>query len=497
MNSNRKTKLNTIIGLANQIVTIVCGFILPAAILKVYGSEINGLVNSITQFLGFISLCELGVGAVVQSALYRPLAEKNNDQISAVMKSSQTFFSKVALVLVIYVIGLLFFFPATASEQFDFFFTAALIVAISISLFAQYYFGISNQLLLYADQKVYIPMVLNIAVVILNTVVSVILINIGISIQVVKLMTSVIYLLRPLLMKWYVNIHYVIDKKIKIEKEPIEQKWDGLAQHFCTVVVDRSSVIVLTFFSLTKVSIYTMYSLVVNGLYLLISSLSMGIQSLMGNLIARNEDKKLRECFTNYEWLMHFMITLIYSIAGVLITPFIILYTRDIKDANYNTPMFGVLLTLAYFVLSLQVIYKTIIKSAGHFRETRSAVLKATILNIVCSAVCVFMFGLIGAAWGILISMSFLTIYYVIYISNNILFRSARHFIKLIVTDMLIMFVINILGNCIIKVNCSSYVEWIVEAIKVSAVAMLISLLVHFVIYVDKFKMIIAMFRRK
>ena len=40
-----------------------------------YGSDVNGLVSSITQFLGYIALVEGGVGGVIRAALYKPLAK--------------------------------------------------------------------------------------------------------------------------------------------------------------------------------------------------------------------------------------------------------------------------------------------------------------------------------------------------------------------------------------------------------------------------------------
>ena len=55
---------------------------------NVFGSEVNGLVNSIAQFLGVISFLELGVGAVVQFALYKPLAEKNQEDVSKIISSA-------------------------------------------------------------------------------------------------------------------------------------------------------------------------------------------------------------------------------------------------------------------------------------------------------------------------------------------------------------------------------------------------------------------------
>ena len=63
----RKLAYNTTTSLLLQLISIVSGFIVPRLILGTYGSNVNGLVNSVTQFLGVITLLDLGVGAVVQS----------------------------------------------------------------------------------------------------------------------------------------------------------------------------------------------------------------------------------------------------------------------------------------------------------------------------------------------------------------------------------------------------------------------------------------------
>ena len=100
-----KLKLNTFSSLVFEIVTIVCGFILPRLIMQAYGSGINGLVNSITQFIGIITFLELGVGKVVQSALYKPLVDKDNDQISRVMVSAGKFFKHIAQIMFVYIVA--------------------------------------------------------------------------------------------------------------------------------------------------------------------------------------------------------------------------------------------------------------------------------------------------------------------------------------------------------------------------------------------------------
>lgn len=70
-------KRNTFSSIFYQITAIVCGFVLPRVILEYYGSEINGLTNSIMQFLQVIVLMEGGVGAVVRAAFYEPIANRD------------------------------------------------------------------------------------------------------------------------------------------------------------------------------------------------------------------------------------------------------------------------------------------------------------------------------------------------------------------------------------------------------------------------------------
>ena len=109
LTNQQKLRYTSITALMLQVTTLVCGFILPKMYLTYYGSTVNGLVSSITQFLGFIALAECGVGAVVRSAFYKPLAQKDNYDLSLIVVSSDSFFRKIALLLAIYVVVLIGF----------------------------------------------------------------------------------------------------------------------------------------------------------------------------------------------------------------------------------------------------------------------------------------------------------------------------------------------------------------------------------------------------
>ena len=287
MNRRKKLYLNTVTAFLNQLVALICGFILPRYILSYFGSDANGLVNSITQFLSIISFLELGVGPVIQSNLYKPLADKDTETISKIVVSSERFYRRIAYIFLAYIAILVVVFPSTTPE-YDFWYTASLLLIISISTFAQYYFGITYQVFLNADQKVYVHSTAQIITVILNTLLSVVLMKLGCGLHMVKLVSAIVFVMRPVVQNAYVKKNYRIDRKITYTEEPIKQKWNGFAQHLAAVVCGEIDVVLLTFFSTyQRVSIYSVYFLVVNGITKLIMTAVSGLESFWGNMLAR------------------------------------------------------------------------------------------------------------------------------------------------------------------------------------------------------------------
>lgn len=483
MNRSKKLKINTVSGLCGQIVTLTCGFIVPKLILNTYGSDVNGLVSSITRFLSFISLAECGVGAVVQSALYKPLAEKDYYKVSKIIISSERFFRKVGMILIIYIGVLIALYPSIINKRYSFFYTASLIIAISISSYVQYFFCMSYRLLLTADQVGYIQTSLQIITIILNTIFCVILSRAGASIQTFKLVTSLIFLLQPLGLAFYVKKNYKINKKIKFTDEPISQKWNGLSQHVAYVVLENTDTVVLTLLSsLSNVSIYNVYFLVVNGIKCMINVVISGAQSFLGNMYAKDEKDELVNAFSIYEWSIHTVVTFLFTCTAILIVPFVKIYTYGITDANYIDPLFGNLMALAQAMYCLRIPYNSIVFAAGHYKQTQISALIEALINIIVSVVLVFKYGIIGVAIGTFIAMSYRTVYLVFYLKKNIIMRPIKHFIRYIVVDIVIIS-ISYLLTINLEMNELSYVSWFILGIKVAIIVATITFLVNFLLY--------------
>lgn len=497
MSRKKKLLLNTMAGLLKQLVTVICGFILPRFFLLYYGSSVNGLVASITNFLSFISLLDMGVGAVIQANLYKPLADKDDVQISRILKSSERFFRRLAYIFIVYIVVLCALFPTIINKDYDPLFSVSLIVIISISTLAQYLFGITYQLLLNADQKAYVSLFIQIATVALNTILSIILIEHGFSIHIVKLMTVAVYVLRPIGQMLYVRSHYFIDKKIVLIGEPIKQKWNGFSQHLAAVICQNIDIVVLTLFStLENVSIYSVYFNVTNGVEQIILTAATGLESLFGNMIAKNEKEKLEKTFSAIEWIVHFGVTLIFTIAAISIVPFVIVYTRGITDANYVAPIFATILVIAYGAQCLRIPYFRVIKAAGHFKETQNGAYISALLNIVITVALVSQYGLVGAAIGTLVAMVYHTCYFVWYLRKNILKRRAIYFFEYVITDCLIAGVTFLVARWIAFTNIS-YASWVVFALKITSIALFVSIIVNVVFYRKQIHYIVRLIKGK
>ena len=112
----KKAALNSITALLAQCVSIICGFILPKLILSHFGSSYNGITSSISQFISCAVLLRAGIGSVTRAALYKPLAEGNNREISGIVNATNKYINHVALMFASMLIAFAGVFPFIVSD---------------------------------------------------------------------------------------------------------------------------------------------------------------------------------------------------------------------------------------------------------------------------------------------------------------------------------------------------------------------------------------------
>ena len=310
----------------------------------------------------------------------------------------------------------------------------------------------------------------------------------GASVHVVKLVSSIVFLIQPLSISFIAHRWYKINRKVEVDKNAIPQKWNGLAQHISAVVLQSSGITVLTFFStLENVSVYAIYFLVVNGVRNLTMAVTNGVQAFLGNLFAKGDVKTFEINFESFEFRMHFFVTLVFSITAVLVVPFVGVYTKGVTDVNYITPAFGILLTAGWGMYCLRLPYNIVVLAVGHYRQTQNSAIIEAVLNLVTGCILLFCYGLVGVAIGTLIAMVYRTSYLAWYISKNVLHRSLWIFVKHLFVDAIaiisFMAIIYVLGEPFTKACSSNYVEWVVSAVKASLIGILVVTIVNAVFF--------------
>ncbi len=494
---SKKALYNVITNLVLQIITIIYGFVVPKIIINNFGSNVNGLISSITQFLTYITLLESGFGPVVKAILYKPIANKDNITISKILKSSEIFFRKISYIFLVYIILLSIIYPFLVSNNFNSLYTISLIVIIAISTFAEYFFGMTYRLFLQADQKTYVISVIQIFTYILSILCIVLLVKFNASIQIIKLVGGIIFVLRPLLQNYYVKKKYNIKLKEVKERYEIKQKWDGLAQHIASVIHGNTDITLLTLFcTLTEVSVYSVYYLVVKGIKSIIQAFSNGIDASFGDMIAKNEHENLNNKFNLYEIIYFTITTIIFTSTIMLITPFIEIYTNGVKDANYIRYTFGYLIVVSEYLWAIRLPYSSVTLAAGHFKETRIGAWIECLSNIIISIILVWRFGIIGVTIGTIVAMTIRTIEFIYHTNKYILKRNICESIKKISIIIIETLIIVLICKYLPYLKNISYINLFVNGIMTATVAIIVVFTINILVYKKDMKVFTNIFKK-
>lgn len=494
---SKKAILNIVSSLMLQVVILISGFIVPKLIIEQFGSNVNGLISSITQFLAYITLLEAGIGPVIMSALYGPIARKDKKQIENILKAAEKFFRVIAIVFIIYLIILSVVYPMLVKSEFTFVYTMSLVIIISISTLSEYYFGMVYNLYLQAEQKTYVTSIIQTVTYILNTTIIILLVKANAEIQIIKLASGIIFVLRPIVQNIYVKKKYNINLKEADREYKLKQKWDGLAQHIASVIHSNTDITILTILApIAEVSVYSIYMLVIKGINSIIQAFSGGIDASFGDMIAKGENEQLNKSFKTYELFYYTITTIAYACTIALIVPFVKVYTKNITDANYIRPVFATIMVMAEFTWAIRMPYSGITLAAGHFKETQKGAWIESLTNIIVSVILVFKFGIIGVAIGTLVAMLIRTVEFMYHTNKYILRRKQVTSIIRVTITMIELVVIVIISKFIPEIEFTSYIEWIKYAIIILVISMAIVLPINLISYKADTKNLLNMLKR-
>lgn len=494
---NRVTLLNTISTLFLQIVLVLNGFIIPKLILDAFGSDVNGLVSSLTQFLGYIALVEGGITGVIMAKLYKPLTDHDDEKVSAILASAKRFYRRISYIFIVYAIILGVVYPIIFNTGFDFVYILSLTLILSIVNIIQYMFSITYRTLLNADKKIYVVSFTQAFIRIAEIALAVLAIKVYPDIHFLKFLTGVVFVLQPIVYVWYVKKHYKIDRNVKADNALIKGRWDGFAINTAAFIHNSTDIAVLTIFTnLATVSVYSVYSLITMGIKNVINALTSSLNPTLGHAYARNDFKDLKHKLDMYEYIIFMLVFFIFGVAILLITPFVMFYTEGLTDADYYQPLFGVLIIIAEALYLLKFPHLNLAYSADKFKEISKPAFVEAGLNIVISVVLVPFLGIVGVAIGTIVAMLYRMVFHVYYTSRIVpRWRQWFFYRKLLI--FLFATMVGIALCLLIPYSDNTIISWIWHAILYSVIIGILLVGVSLVFFRDELKFFKKYLKRK
>lgn len=494
MGRSKKFMYNSITTALLQVVTMISGFITPRFMLIAYGSEINGLVSSILQFISYFNLVEAGLSSAAVYSLYKPIADKDYNKINRIVVAAKYFYIKSGVIFVGLVVVLSFCYPfITDSTVLDRTSILVLVLVLGVNGSLEFFTLAKYRALLTADQKTYVISIASVVYTILNTILVVVLSVMHVNIVLLRSIALLSIFVRTLILYLYVKINYhFICYDVEPDYTALDKRWSALYLQIVQTVQNASPAVLITIFSSLKlVSVYSVYNMVMSGINGIMSVFSTGVSAGFGELIVKGDKKAFEKAYCDFEYIYYFMISIIYSITLITILPFVEIYTRGVDDVQYVNLRFAFLFVTNGILFNLKTPQGMLVIAAGLYKETKvQSTIQAAIL-VIGGIIFGTSNGLIGIMFASCLSNLYRCIDLYFFIPKMVTHMERKTTLKNIFITILMIIFTYITTTKIIKFHPTSLITWIVYATGIAIYCIVLISIFHIVFEYNKFKTIL------
>lgn len=384
-----------------QIVTVVCGFVLPPLFIAHFGSELNGLLNAVKQMMAYFGIVCLGLGSAAQVALYKPIAENDWKRINSILAATKHFYNQSGIVFALLILVSSFAFPFLFVSDIPFWDVFLIIIITGVGSLCEYIVVAKYKVFLSANQQNYINSRITAEGIALNTLISVLLIFLGLNVIIIQVGATVVYIIRLLLTVRYVKNHYPnlsFSKEIR-DESAIKNRWSAFSYQVAGIIISLTPAIVIgSLCSLSDVSVYSIYFMLFSALMMIAGIFSAGLSAPFGDMMVKNESNAMNKAFKCYEFVYTTIMYFCFTCAAVLLPSFVRAYIHNNDGVNYVLPTFSLLMCFNYISQCARTPFKTIIEAKGLFKENYKWNLIEAFAFVLVSVFLVYLWGLNGIA---------------------------------------------------------------------------------------------------
>lgn len=437
--SSKKARINAAVSILSQVVTLILGMLIPKIILTSYGSDANGLTNTISQIFTYLALLETGISSSAKNALYKPIRNDDRNGISYWVSLARRYYRKICRIYFLIIVGLSFLIPFFLKSNVDYWTIVFYFFFEGLTSVVSFYFLNSWTCFLSAKGDNYLINVISLVTRLLMYGVKIALSIAGVNIALVQVGYFVISLVQVLIYALFMKKQYGwINYNESPKGAKLPDKNSYLLTEIAWTVFSSTDMIILSFFVSTKLSsVYSIYNMVfvaINGLF---NALFVSLSYNLGHSFVADKSryKKLHDLFNS---LFLGGVTALLCVTYFLILPFVKIYTSGINDIDYIYEWLPLLFCMVQLLSWCRHIASYISGVAGYAKPTAIASVAETIINIFLSVLLVNVWGIYGVLIATVIALLPKVVFLNYQCDSKILNRSPSKTVKIIAVNVAI-----------------------------------------------------------
>lgn len=481
-----KAFFNSSFALLYRLVLLFSGFFVSRLLLENYGSSINGMVSSIKQFVSYLSLFEAGIAGASIYALYKPLAENNDKEISQILSDAKRYYKRSGIAVSIACIGLAIFYVSFAgSKEIDKLTMFLVFLILSVNTALDFFAFAKYRVIFTADQREYVISICNIIHTIVYCILTYVAVRLDANIVLMQLTVIGAFLVRSIFLYLFYRSIYAdrFDFNITTTEHKVPQKTAVLFHEICFLVLSSSPMIIMTIskVSFKMISVYSVYNLISSNIVTLIAIFNSSLTAGFGELISKKLFLKFNKAFHEFELFYYILASFVFVCTLLLIQSFVNVYTSGITDISYNNKLLYTLLILLGMCNCLRVPPSILISITGSFNAT----IKSTIFIIIFTLAISWGLSFVGFEYiliGSIIGYILRSCSYIYKASQLNINYDIKKTIKNLFISGLAFIISFILCSLFLEYTATTYLMWIKEAIITVIICALVFYILIFIL---------------
>lgn len=454
------TTLNLIASLAVQPLKVATGFVNRTIFISTLGIAYLSLSGLLTSILSILSLAELGVGAAMSYALYKPLADNDNRKVTAYMQLFEKLYRIIGGTILVLGVGLSFFLPFFITDQEINSEVRTIYYLFLINSVVSYFF-VYKRTLIEADQKKYKLTILDFVVFMVGNIIQIILLLLTKNYYIYLACTILMTIIGNIVVSRVVNKEYpyiLVKEKIKItkdEKTSFIKNIKGLmvSKLGDTVVFGTDNILMSSFIGLNVVGLYSNYTYLTTILSSFMIMFINSVRSSIGNLVHHSESskEKVLDFLKTYQFILFMILFFLNLGIFMFINPVISLWLGNDYIFEMNVVL---IIAINYFITSYRFIFSSFISVYGLNYEQNIKTIIEAILNIIFSLALLYFtdLGIVAVLGGTILSSILTVVWYEPYSvfkyglktsGKAIYITIVRHYL-IMLTTFIIVYVIEV-----------------------------------------------------